>query len=232
MAESSDTLKKIEVRLSRRARRRRIEVRSDGVTVVGPVGDSPGALRRLARRKRKWILRRQDELRRREERLQRLISYRPVQGCQLPFRGRRLPISIRVCDGPARAEMAEGLVVHAPRGASEDELRAVIDGWLAERLLEEGQRLVRVYARRLGVPPAPVRVRDMRTRWGSLGSTGRLTLNLRLAHLPAWTWEHVTAHELCHCRIRNHSAEFYRLLWSVLPEEIPRVRRLERALGA
>lgn len=220
------------MRLSPRARRRRIVVRPHRVTVVGPAGDSPRALRRLARRRRKWIAARQARLRKRQRRLAELTSCRFADGGHVTFRGRRLPLDVHRCGEAGGVELRDAVLhVHLPSDPGPDAVRQCVGGWLAGRLREEGERLSKLYAGRLSVEPPPVRVRDMSSRWGSLGRTGRLTLSLRLAHLPAWAWEQVVAHEVCHLRVRSHSGEFYRLLWSVLPPEIPRVRRLERALG-
>lgn len=128
--------------------------------------------------------------------------------------------------------MADGVLrLYLPGEAGPEAVRERVEAWLARRLETGGAGLAAAYADRLRVRTPPVRVRRMRTRWGSLGRTGRLTLSLRLAHLPGWAWEEVVAHEVCHLRIRGHSGDFYRLLWSVLPSEVPRVRRLERALG-
>ena len=222
----------LEVRLSRRARRRRIVVTPERVTVVGPAGDSPVALRRLARRRSDWILRRQADLRRRSRALSRLTDWQPVDGAEVPYRGRRLTLRIGPADRGGRTSVsAEGelLVCSCPCG--EEAVQAAVDGWMADRLRAEGGRLAEAYAERLGVRAPPVRVRRMKTRWGSLGSTGRLTLNLLLAHLPAWAWEQVVAHEVCHLVVPGHSRKFWSLLWNVLPPEVPRVKRLERALG-
>ncbi len=199
---------------------------------MGPAGDSPRALRRLARRRREWIAARQARLRNREQRLAELTSCRFADGGHVTFRGRRLPLELHGSDDESMVELRDG-VLHArlPPDPGPDAVRQSVEGWLARRLREEGERLSKLYAGRLSVEAPPVRVRDMSSRWGSLGRTGRLTLSLRLAHLPAWAWEQVVAHEVCHLRVRSHSGEFYRLLWSVLPPDIPRVRRLERALG-
>ncbi len=186
----------------------------------------------MARRRREWIAARQVRLRQREERLAELTSCLFVDGGHVTFRGRRLPLELHSGGDGSLAELRDG-ILHAwlPPAPGGEAVRQCMEGWLASRLREEGKRLSELYAGRLSVKAPPVRVRDMSTRWGSLGRTGRLTLSLRLSHLPGWAWEQVVAHEVCHLRVRSHSREFYRLLWSVLPPEVPRVKRLERALG-
>jgi predicted metal-dependent hydrolase len=72
-------------------------------------------------------------------------------------------------------------------------------------------------APRLGVTYARIRIGDMRTRWGSCSPQGTLSFNWRLALAPAEVLEYVVVHELCHLRVLDHSARFWRLLERTRP---------------
>lgn len=61
----------------------------------------------------------------------------------------------------------------------------------------------------LGRGPSKVRVRPVKSIWGSLDSRDRITLDLALALAPPATLRYVWIHELCHLRERNHSAKFW-----------------------
>lgn len=63
-----------------------------------------------------------------------------------------------------------------------------------------------------------LRVKRMRTRWGSLSQRGYINLNLSLMQLPADLIELVVVHELCHLKHFDHSPEFKELLASHLPD--------------
>ncbi|MDO8847207.1 MAG: DUF45 domain-containing protein [Coriobacteriia bacterium] len=54
-----------------------------------------------------------------------------------------------------------------------------------------------------------LRVRSMRSRWGSLAPSGAITLNAHLVRLPETCLDYVIFHELCHLRVRGHNAAFY-----------------------
>lgn len=76
--------------------------------------------------------------------------------------------------------------------------------------------------------PLPVlKIRRMRTRWGSFSKGRGVTLNLELIHAPLAAIEYVVVHELCHYRYHGHGPGFYGLMDAVLPDWRPRKALLE-----
>jgi predicted metal-dependent hydrolase len=71
-----------------------------------------------------------------------------------------------------------------------------------------------------------LRVRSMKSRWGSLSSRGYINLNLELIKTPATAIEYVVVHELCHLEHMNHGAGFRDLLSRRLPDWQQRKRDL------
>jgi predicted metal-dependent hydrolase len=65
--------------------------------------------------------------------------------------------------------------------------------------------------------PQILRVRFMKTRWGSCSSKGKITLNSHLAFMPLNLIHHVILHELCHTRYMSHGPRFWGLLNRVDP---------------
>ena len=98
---------------------------------------------------------------------------------------------------------------------------------LVERALDELARealslaLAQAYPpfEALGVPMPELRIRRMKSRWGSCFYTrGIVTLNRQLLAAPPPCIQYVAAHELCHFLVPNHSRDFYVLLSSVFPD--------------
>lgn len=75
-----------------------------------------------------------------------------------------------------------------------------------------------------------LKLQKMDKRWGSLSSTGQLTLNVNLIQTPKECIEYVVIHELCHLIHHNHSTEFYKLLDRTLPDWMKRKHKLEMSL--
>jgi predicted metal-dependent hydrolase len=77
---------------------------------------------------------------------------------------------------------------------------------------------VRAWARRIGVEPREVHLRQMRRKWASCSSNGRLTFNTAIIGEPASFRREVIVHELLHLKIPNHGKVFKALLKAHLAE--------------
>lgn len=66
-----------------------------------------------------------------------------------------------------------------------------------------------------------VSIRNQRSRWGSCGRDGHITLNWRLVAMPAWVRQYVLVHELMHLRQLDHSPAY----WSLVAEAYPEYRQ-------
>ncbi len=76
-----------------------------------------------------------------------------------------------------------------------------------------------------------LKIRKMKTLWGSFSVKSGITLNLELIKAPRACIEYVVIHELCHLLHLNHGPEFYNLLEQFIPDWIKRKRRLETVLS-
>lgn len=69
----------------------------------------------------------------------------------------------------------------------------------------------------VGETKPQLRLRTMRSRWGSLSPSGWMSLNTMLVRAPVECLDAVIYHELCHLRVRGHDAAFYRELARYVP---------------
>ncbi len=68
-----------------------------------------------------------------------------------------------------------------------------------------------------GMDKPLLKIRKMKTLWGSFSSKGGITLNRELIKAPRECIEYVVIHELCHLLHPNHVPGFYSLLSSLSP---------------
>lgn len=90
----------------------------------------------------------------------------------------------------------------------------------------EIRKLVKRWAKRMGLDPKRVSLRTMRRKWGSCSSIGTVTLNTSLCYIPLELAEYVIVHELAHLVVFNHSKEFWALVEQYLPDYAVRKQAL------
>src|SRR5678815_5133864 len=72
-------------------------------------------------------------------------------------------------------------------------------------------RLLEIAAEQ-GLTVAGVSIRNQRTRWGSCGRDGKISLNWRLVLMPPAVRDYVLLHELMHLKRLDHSPTYWRLV--------------------
>ena len=86
---------------------------------------------------------------------------------------------------------------------------------------------VHQWTERMGVTVREVHLRDMRKKWASISTTGRLTLSTELLDLPVALGEFVIVHELVHLLAPNHGRLFRSFMHAYLPDWEARQRDLQ-----
>jgi len=87
--------------------------------------------------------------------------------------------------------------------------------------------LVRHWSVKIGVKEPQVHVREMSTKWASISTAGRLTLNAELVSFEYELAEFVIVHELVHLLVPNHGKVFKSFLSAYLPDWSERESRLQ-----
>ena len=98
----------------------------------------------------------------------------------------------------------------AVAGDAQRSWRARAKAVLPERLFE--------LAGRHGCAVTAVSIRSQKTRWGSCGRNGHISLNWRLMLMPDWVRDYVLIHELMHLKRLDHSPKFWRLVEAACPD--------------
>jgi hypothetical protein len=67
------------------------------------------------------------------------------------------------------------------------------------------------WAKRIGVEPKEIRLRQLKSKWASCSSNGRLTFNSEILSQPARFRAEAIVHELLHLKLPNHGKLFKEL---------------------
>lgn len=95
---------------------------------------------------------------------------------------------------------------------------------LADKAMKVLPPRVAHYARIIGVTYGRITIRNQTTRWGSCSSKGNLNFNCLLMLAPPEIADYTVVHELCHRKEMNHSAAFWALVESVMPNYKERIK--------
>ena len=90
-----------------------------------------------------------------------------------------------------------------------------------------------LFADRMNCPYYSVKVRQMKTRYGSNNRHSKaITYALNLLHYSPEIIDSVIIHELAHCHVYNHSDSFYRVVYKYCPEYDVLRKKLIKAVFA
>lgn len=144
----------------------------------------------------------------------------PFDGASLYLWGRRLPVRFIEDAGARRMQVLPDRVNLYVRSSLDGERQAATVKNLYKRLTEQAALpLLHQWQQRMGVRYTELRLRQMKSLWGSCNvRTGAVTLNILLACWPQPCLELIVVHELAHFLVPNHSPAFKRTLDTYLPD--------------
>ncbi|MCA1368786.1 M48 family metallopeptidase [Bradyrhizobium sp. BRP14] len=103
-------------------------------------------------------------------------------------------------------------------GGAEEHLRRRIADYLKREARGELERLVAVYAGRIGRRARSLSLKDTRSRWGSCSAEGDLSFSWRIAMAPPKVIAYLAAHEVAHLQEMNHGPDFWALCERLCPD--------------
>ncbi|MAR00126.1 MAG: hypothetical protein CMI00_06255 [Oceanospirillaceae bacterium] len=196
----------------------RLQVTEEGsVDLRIPLNSSRNEVLRFVKLHEPWLHERLEQVR---ERLQKRGDALLLYGKERPY---------------VASALGEFLVtdeqVWVPEGWTDAQREKAVEQWLRQEARHEFSYWINHWWPDFSAfaPQQPVlRVKKMKTRWGSLSRKGYINLNLHLLALPHELVELVVVHELCHLRHFDHGPGFRRLLAECLPDWQQREKELHR----
>lgn len=128
--------------------------------------------------------------------------------------GAQLNPDAQALPGVAKKTLHVGL----PHTATPEQIRDAVNAWLQRQAFEIFKSRVDHFAQALNVQVRSLKLSNAKTRWGSATSNGDIRLHWRLVQFSEAIIDYVVAHELAHLREMNHSARFWDVVASVMPQ--------------
>ena len=163
-----------------------------------------------------WIRRRQEEFRGQERQSKREF----VTGESHYVRGRRVRLDVMEHDGPPSVRLVgkTRMKLLVRGGSDRGKREGVLEAWYRSQVLDAAHTLLEEWEPKVGVQVEDLRVRRMKTRWGSCNAeAGRVWLNTELAKKPPKCLEYILVHEMVHLIERRHTERFRNLMDAFMP---------------
>ncbi len=200
-----------------RARRLRLTVTPKGARVTYPDGTHPAQVSAFLRHHADWLEQKLDELN--------LVAkprppLRVGHATTLPLRGDEVALDWDEGAYPKVETSAGGLTLVIPRPHTRALLvaRGLLASHLEALIRRDVSRWLAFYVPQLGLAPTALKVRPMKSLWGSLDTRDRINLDLALALAPPVALRYVLVHELCHLKVRSHAPRFWAQVEQLMPE--------------
>lgn len=96
--------------------------------------------------------------------------------------------------------------------------KVIYDKWYLKRCESVFKKELIAALKEYNIATIPkLKIREMKTRWGSYQKNNTINLNPKLLQAPRIAIRYVITHELCHIDYKNHDQKFYSLLESRIP---------------
>ncbi len=205
----------------KRSKRRTIgfTISRDGLTIAAPQRTSKREIERGMREKSRWILTKLAEWAARPKPVEPVFE----TGETLSWLGGQLTLDIEPRGVRTRVTRRDDTLHVTLDPQLEGALRMrTLKTALARFYKREGLALmapkVETYAAALDRRVSKVIVRDQKRRWGSCASDASIRLNWRLMGFPVELLDYVCAHEAAHLVEANHSARYWAVVTSIMPD--------------
>lgn len=163
-----------------------------------------------------WIRRKQKEFQRQNRQSEREM----VTGESHYFQGRRYLLDVKEYDGRPGLRLVgnTAMELSVPPAFDRDQRDAVLQRWYRRQLRALIPPLLAEWEPRVGETVSEVRIKRMKTRWGSCNAEARrIWLNLELIKKPTTCLEYVLVHEIVHLLERHHTERFQERMEELMP---------------
>lgn len=212
-----------QLRRSERAKKTRIIVTSDKIEVVAPIKISERRIRAFVETQQDWIRNAISRIQYRAQTIQSLAPAAYIEGAQIPFQGRHMPLSIKPTSAKhLRVQLAEqGFVVYLPDRHTENSseyIKTGLESWMKQHTRQLALKMIDKHSPTHQLFPRSLKIKTQKSRWGSCGPYNDINLNWLLLLAPPVIMEYVVIHELCHIKHKNHSKDFWQLVAAHMPD--------------
>jgi len=148
------------------------------------------------------------------------------------FKGKRYRLDVDESEGRQEVKLINNntMQMKVLPGADRNKKLTLLQKWYRQQLRNVINELRPKWEQKLNVPIAELRIKIMKTKWGTCNiEDRRVWLNLELAKKPESCIEYILVHEMIHFFERHHTERFSQLMDYHLPDWRLRKDELNKA---
>ncbi|TAN70658.1 MAG: M48 family peptidase [Methylobacter sp.] len=210
------------MRRSQRATQTRIIVTPGKVEVVAPAKVAEHKIHQFVQAKQQWIVQAVAKMAAKTHQHKTFAPSIYGHGAEIPYQGASYKLAIRPSKlKRIKIEFCREFIAHVPEALMlkdhSADIREALIRWMKKESKGHVEQLVKRHAEKKQLFPLTIKIKTQKSRWGSCGIHNDININWLLIIAPPEVLEYVVVHELCHIKIRNHSAHF----WTLVAEHLP-----------
>jgi len=201
-------------------KRKTLEISAEApniISVVAPLGTTDDIIIKKTKSRAKWII---EQLYSFKNMNYQKINREFVNGESFMYLGRNYSLQIIVDEEIKKPEVKlyhSKFYVTAPTKDTEI-IEEAMELWYRKKTKEKIDERIKYYQPLFNKKPSAIKVKEQKKRWGSCTAKDELLFNWRCVMAKANVLDYIVVHEICHMYHKNHSKEFWNLLFSVMPD--------------
>ncbi|MCR8927509.1 M48 family metallopeptidase [Priestia megaterium] len=146
-----------------------------------------------------------------------------VSGESFKYLGKQYRLRVEKTEGADTVKYFRGFIYLSVKDPSNLKNKAkLINNWYrmsAEKVFNSSLNKIYPIIKKYGVEKPKLDLRVMKARWGSnLLESNTVLLNTELIKAPKHCIDYVVLHELIHFKYNDHSEDFYKMLYALMPD--------------
>lgn len=183
------------------------------VLISAPPRVPESYLKEFVKTKEEWIVKKLEEAKNRKKKE---MNYESDE--EIIYLGKKYYLEIITSHNEKVTIQNEKIHIYCLENSTVEDRERIFKNWVKIELGVLLKDLTYKIGKMIGYLPNEIRIRDMKTRWGSCISARKvITYNLQLAFQPLPLIEYVVLHELAHIPYPNHQKEFWNFVEKFIP---------------
>jgi|APSaa5957512535_1039671.scaffolds.fasta_scaffold05190_3 predicted metal-dependent hydrolase len=188
-----------------------IVVDTSGIEVLTSKQKSHNYIQNLVKKHSRWIFKKQLSVKEENK-----FNITFEHGSRLPFLGKNYLLDVSETKKLESFSLKNGKFKVKLNKISKPRIRKLYLEWSKKQALPLLEKSTKKYSKKIGVEYGKILIKNQKNRWGSVSKKGTINFNQNLIRAPSKIIDYVVAHEVCHLKIPNHSASYWRLLGTVM----------------